>query len=193
MAAFKSEPHDILKTKYVDVPGGAKFWHATLADVVDGVVASLAKFGLSHKWITEQADKSIKVTCVITHELGHSESTEMVGAPDDSGKKNAIQQVGSTVTFLQRYTLMSICGLAAKDMDDDAKAAGGRPKKPSEPEPEGYANWWLDMVAVSDEGLAKLTAAWSAGSPAYRRYVVKFNEDEWLKLKTKASKVQVPA
>src|SRR5690606_35194749 len=63
------------------------------------------------------------VTCVITHELGHSERTTLSAAPDESGGKNSIQAVGSTVTYLQRYTLMAATGLAAKDMDDDGRKA----------------------------------------------------------------------
>ncbi len=193
MAAFKAEPHEILKTKYVNIEGGAKFWHATLADVVDGVVASLAKFGLSHKWITEQKDaNSIKVTCVITHKLGHSESTEMLGAPDSSGKKNAIQQVGSTVTFLQRYTLMSLCGLAAKDMDDDAKAAGISGKKPQPAEPEGFDDWCANMEAVADEGVARLQDTWKKSSEMFRNYTVKWEADWWARMKNKAAKVKAP-
>lgn len=186
MAYFKAEPHVILKTKKVDIQGGAKFSHATLADVVDGVVASLAKFGLSHNWVTEQADRLIKVTCVITHRMGHSERTEMVGAPDDSGKKNAIQQIGSTVTYLQRYTLLALCGLAAKDMDDDAKKAGQQQKAA---EPMGYDNWALDMEATADEGIAKLQEVWKKSSDEFRRYTVKHEDDWWAKLKTKAAKV----
>jgi len=39
--------------------------------------------------------------------------------PDTSGSKNSIQAVGSTVSYLQRYTLYSILGLASKDADTD--------------------------------------------------------------------------
>lgn len=124
MSRFKAEPTVILKQKAVNIPGGAQFSHATLAAVVDGVVANLSKHGFSHRWETEQKDKLITVTCVITHELGHQERTTLSGAPDDSGKKNAIQQVGSTVTYLQRYTLMAATGLAARDMDNDAGSVG---------------------------------------------------------------------
>src|SRR5438045_1289100 len=38
MAAFKSQPPEILKSKAVAIPGGARFNHATLAAVCDGVV-----------------------------------------------------------------------------------------------------------------------------------------------------------
>jgi len=128
IAAFKAEPMRILKSKQVNIPGGAKFAHATLADVCDGVVAALSKHGLSHKWELQQDRDRITVTCILTHEAGHSERTMLSGLPDDSGKKNGIQQIASTVTYLQRYTLMAAVGLAAKDMDDDGRGAG--PAKP---------------------------------------------------------------
>lgn len=124
MASFKAEPLKILKSKKVDIPGGAKFAHATLADVVDGVVSALSKNGLSHKWELQQDGDRIAVTCVLTHEDGHSERTTLSGLPDESGKKNGIQQIASTVTYLERYTLMAACGLSAKDMDDDGRGAG---------------------------------------------------------------------
>lgn len=124
MAAFKSDPPSILKSKEVNIPGGAKFSHATLAAVCDGVIASLSKYGFSHRWEVQQQDRLITVTCVITHTLGHQERTTLSGAPDDSGKKNAIQQVASTVTYLERYSLMAATGLAAKDMDNDGDGGG---------------------------------------------------------------------
>lgn len=189
MARFKSEPLQILKTKQVNIPGGAKFAHATLADVVDGIVSSLSKYGLSHKWETRQ-DQGITVTCILTHEAGHSERTVLTAPPDDSGKKNAIQQIASTVTYLERYTLMAACGLAAKDMDDDGRGAG-RPPKPEEPAPEGFDNWRADMTALADEGMEKLTATWASSSPEFRRYVIKFDEQWWKETKARAAKVQL--
>lgn len=188
VAAFKAEPMKILKSKQVSIPGGAKFAHATLADVVDGVVASLSKHGLSHKWELQQEGDRITVTCVLTHQSGHSERTTLSGLPDDSGKKNGIQQIASTVTYLQRYTLMAACGLSAKDMDDDGRSAGKQEQK--EQAPEGYDMWHADMTALADNGLEQLTAAWgSDGSAKYRRYVIKFDEAWWLDLKKKASRV----
>lgn len=188
MADFKAEPLRILKSKQVNIPGGAKFAHATLADVCDGVVATLSRFGLSHSWELKQLENGWpQVTCVITHEKGHSERTVLSAPPDDSGKKNSIQQIASTLTYLERYTLMAACGLAAKDIDNDGN---GPKQKEQEPAPEGYENWHADMAALAGEGLAKLTAAWGAEDSAkYRRYVIKFDEPWWLDLKAKAAKV----
>lgn len=194
MARFKSEPVEILKTKYVDVPGGAKYWHATLSDVVSKAAPALGKHGLSHKWVTVQQSGMISVTCVITHELGHSESTMLTAPPDDSGKKNTIQAIASTVAYLERYTFLALTGLAAKDMDDDGN--GGRKpgeSETTEPLPEGYGDWAADMRALTDEGSERLMTAWRACSPAYRRHVIKFDEPWWNELKAKAAKTDEKA
>lgn len=89
------------------------------AKVVDPIISGL---GLSYRFRTAQTDR-ITVTCVLTHEGGHAEENSLSGPPDASGSKNAIQAIGSTLTYLQRYTLVQALGLAAGD-DDDGKAAG---------------------------------------------------------------------
>lgn len=126
MAAFKSEPIRITKDREVDYTYNGKrtnYRHASLAEVVDAVVAAMGKHGLSHRWETKQEGNVITVTCTITHQLGHSEQTTLSGSPDESGGKNKIQAIGSTVTYLQRYTLMAATGVAAADMDDDGVKA----------------------------------------------------------------------
>lgn len=92
---------------------------AAYAAVVDPV---LGKWGLSYRFRTEQTDR-ITVTCVLTHKDGHAEENSLSGPPDGSGSKNAIQAIGSTLTYLQRYTLVQALGLSASD-DDDGQAHG---------------------------------------------------------------------
>lgn len=189
MARFKAEPMKILKSKPVDIKGGPKFNHATLADVVDGVVVNLSKHDLSHNWIVDQDDKaSIKVTCVITHKLGHSESCVLLAPPDTGPGRNGIQAIGSTITYLQRYTLMSLCGLAAKDMDNDGAGGGKNTQQP--PDPEGYEEWALNMEAVADEGLARLQEVWKKSSDVFRNYTIKWEGDWWARMKNKAGRVR---
>lgn len=118
MAEFKKNPPEIFKRKEVAF-GDTRYSHATIGDVTSLTVAGLAAHGFSHRWDTKQGDGRIVVSCILTHNLGHSESTTLEASPDSSGKKNAIQQVASTVTYLQRYTLLAACGLATKDMEDD--------------------------------------------------------------------------
>lgn len=84
----------------------------------------LAAHGLSYRFRTQQGDKQVRVTCIVSHEGGHSEETTLQAPEDHSGNKNPIQAIGSAVTFLQRYTLTAALGLATSE-DDDGKAAGG--------------------------------------------------------------------
>lgn len=131
MAEFKRDPPEIFKRKQVEFTtrdgDTTSYKHATLGDVTTAIINGLAQHGISHRWDTKQDGGKITVTCILTHSLGHSESTSLEGAPDASGKKNGIQQVASTITYLQRYTLLGASGLATKDEehDDDGRAAGG--------------------------------------------------------------------
>lgn len=134
MAAFKREPLEIFKRKevgYTTKDGDfVGYKHAELSDVVAVVVPALARHGFSHRWDVKQEQGRVIVTCIVTHRSGHSESLTMDAAPDDSGKKNKIQQVASAVTYLQRYTLLGITGMAAKGTDDDGAGSEDEPEVP---------------------------------------------------------------
>lgn len=128
MVDFKKSPPEILKNGHVhfETKNGdiMEYDYATLDHICDEVIAGLATHGLSHRWKTEQgAQGIIRVTCIITHESGHQEETALEGFPDASGGKNSIQAIGSTVSYLQRYTLLAATGLAAAGVDNDG--AGG--------------------------------------------------------------------
>lgn len=118
--AFKADPPEVLKNRKVGF-GNTNYRHAALDDASEIIGAALSKHDISHRWSVEQAEGKIKVTCVLTHALGHSESVSMEASPDDSGKKNGIQAIGSTVSYLQRYTLFTASGIAPKNVDDDGR------------------------------------------------------------------------
>src|SRR6185312_2369806 len=123
LTAFKSEQHEIIKNKEVTFGnnGKAAYKHATLDNVCNVIASGLAEHQLSHRWEVDQLDGgAIRVTCVLTHALGHSERVSLQASPDTSGSKNGIQAIGSTVTYLERYSLLAATGLATKDQDDDA-------------------------------------------------------------------------
>lgn len=92
---------------------------AAYARAVDPV---LSKHGLSYRFRSKQDDR-VHVTCILSHREGHSEENTLSGPPDTTGSKNAIQAIGSTLTYLQRYSLVQALGLAASE-DDDGRAAG---------------------------------------------------------------------
>jgi hypothetical protein len=122
MNAFKANAPEILKNKHVAYKDVA-YDHATLDHVCKAATLALSKHGLSHRWTITQDQGLIRVTCVLTHELGHSEETTLTAGPDVTGSKNAIQAIGSAVSYLQRYTLLAATGLAAANSDNDGQGA----------------------------------------------------------------------
>jgi hypothetical protein len=124
MAAFKRNPPVIVKNKTATITprdGGKPYSYefANLAAVVTAITESLAAQGISHDWTTSQQGQAVTVTCTLTHEFGHSKSTTLTANADTSGGKNAIQAVGSAVSYLERYTLLAACGIAVEDGGDN--------------------------------------------------------------------------
>ena len=94
---------------------------AAIASAVDPIIT---RHGLSYRFRSAQTDKTISVTCILSHKDGHFEETTLSGPADTTGNKNAIQAIGSTCSYLQRYSLVQMLGLASA-ADDDGKAGGG--------------------------------------------------------------------
>lgn len=130
MAAFNTESITIKKDKTVgfaakdEGKADISYMHATLGNITKMVVPALALHGLSTRWDVQQKDARVHVSCILSHAMGHSESVTMDASPDDTGKKNTIQQVSSTVSYLQRYTFLAVTGQAVEEADDDGKASG---------------------------------------------------------------------
>ena len=119
---FKSTAPTLVKDSEILVKGEGRGRYAKLDQVADKLIPALLAVGITHRWQTEtMADGRISVTCFMRHRLGHEErGSNMAGPPDTSGSKNAVQAIGSTVSYFERYTLVASCGLAIKDADTDA-------------------------------------------------------------------------
>lgn len=144
IAEFKKEDIKIVKDSRVNFTsskGTTDYMHETLGNVIAQVTEPMSRHGLSHSFDVRQNGNLITVTCRISHCLGHSEQVEMSAAPDQTGNKNSIQQIGSTVSYLQRYTLKSILGLAS--YDNDGQGGGGEKSgfMPQERFEAAYAQW----------------------------------------------------
>ena len=126
IATAKKNIPVIIKNRHVGFdskkPGAARtnYKHEDMAQIAEVVNPILANNGLSYRYRTRTENNIIWVTCIVSHRDGHSEETELPGPADTSGNKNNLQAIGSTVTYLQRYTLKSALGLAAADDDDGA-------------------------------------------------------------------------
>lgn len=143
MTKFRNECPVILKMQSVDFStskGRTNYNYEGLPDVIEQIKKTMTDCGLSHTWKTEQKESLITVTCCICHVAGHEECTSLSASPDATGNKNPVQAIGSTVTYLERYTFKAILGLASAEDND-----GGNPVETITTEQA------LDLQAVLEE------------------------------------------
>ena len=152
VSAFRSEAPTIARTSKAH---NSKY--AKIDQITETVNPLLAKHGLSFSWSTEQ-NETITVHCDVTHVDGHSQRVSLSAAPDGSGSKNAIQAIGSTVSYLQRYTLLSALGLATGEMDNDANIP---------PDTSAFAKEVEQLESCKD--LPELRAVWTGLSVEARK------------------------
>ena len=121
MAVFRAEVPAISRDAEVDFKsskGRTHYRHETLDGILRTIAPALSKAGIAPTFSTNQEGGNIKVTCRVTHSMGHFEETSMESVADNSGNKNSIQAMGSTITYLQRYTLKALLGLSAGNDND---------------------------------------------------------------------------
>lgn len=122
MSGFHSESIQLIKDKD---NSQYKSKYVSKGNLVKTAAPFLGKHGLSHRFDITQDGDSITVSCILTHEMGHSEKVSMTGQPDKSGSKNPIQQIKSTKTYLEIATFESVTGLASSEsLDDDGNGSG---------------------------------------------------------------------
>jgi len=129
MAQFRAnapELHKNCRVNFTSAKGTTDYKHADLEEVSIPIGRVMGPLGLSFRFDVKQEGQRIFVTTILQHSGGHSEQLTLNGAPDDSGNKNSIQAVGSTITYLERYGLLAITGMAVKGQDDDGRG----PKAP---------------------------------------------------------------
>ncbi len=117
---FQCECPDLRKTKQV-VFQQVSYKYAPLADITRQIGQLLKTHSLSYRWEIQDTMQEIKVSCLITHTAGHTETTTMMANPDTSGAKNQIQARGSAIEYLKRYTLIGALGLSTADTDLDGR------------------------------------------------------------------------
>lgn len=124
VAEFKKNPPEVIKDKD-NKQFGSKY--ASKGNLVNTVNAALSPFGLNASWEFDQReDGKIGVTCTLSHAQGHSKKVTLWAPPDKSGSKNPIQEIKSTITYLEIATYEAVTGIAASDAgDDDGNGAKG--------------------------------------------------------------------
>lgn len=160
--------------------------YAPLEDIQDAVRPILGKHGFGLSFRTEWPDaKTVRVIGILTHRDGHERTSEFLSSADASGNKNAIQGLGSAVSYGRRYTTKDLLNITSRGADDD----GGKPKKEEQPAPAGFQDWLDNITAVADEGWDRLNATWQGSKKEYTAHLTKTEPLMLARLKTKAKQV----
>lgn len=97
--------------------------YATFEDINDVVKPIMQKHGFAVSFKVEHHQGGINVTGVLMHKAGHREETTMLLPSDTTGSKNAVQAVGSSVSYGKRYVMSALLNLTTRGEDDDGLAA----------------------------------------------------------------------
>jgi len=102
--------------------------YALWEDINEGIRPVLAKHGFALSFRVGMAqDGKITITGILSHREGHSEDTTITLQHDSTGSKNAVQAVGSSVSYGKRYTAGALLNFTSRGEDNDGVAAGADP------------------------------------------------------------------
>lgn len=110
--------------------------YALWEDINQQILPILKKHGFALSFRASFAEGSIIVTGVLSHRSGHSVTTDVKLPADDSGSKNKVQQVGSSLSYGKRYAAGMLLNITSCGEDDDGNAGVN----------DELLNEWLDAI-----------------------------------------------
>lgn len=99
--------------------------YAYWEDINEAILPILAQYGFSLNFRVGRDMDQVVVTGILSHREGHTEETTLPLPHDASGKKNAVQAIGSAISYGKRYTATLLLNLTSRNdgTDDDGESA----------------------------------------------------------------------
>jgi hypothetical protein len=127
LAAMQPDlPSIVERGKIKNNSGGITSTYALWEDINAAIKPVLQKHGFALSFRTSTREKEVHVVGILAHRGGHQETTEITLAADNSGAKNAVQSVGSSVSYGKRYAAGALLNLTTHGEDDDGRLGGGK-------------------------------------------------------------------
>lgn len=148
-SARKKRANNFLRSKYAD-----------LACVLDACREGLAENGLAVSQILSMEGEKVSLTTLLGHSSGQWVSSILIlPAAKPSTKelpetKPNAQELGTSLTYMRRYSLMAILNIAQDDDCDDDDAEGA--VRPCRQEPKPYKDIIPESRILTEEQCAKL-------------------------------------
>jgi len=146
LAAAKLGMGRVIKGKRADAGRRGSYTYADLASALEACEHALADAGVciiqglstTDATYTDGGKQVQGTKVLVTTRLGHSSGQWVECTVEGWPTMDGVQGIGSTVTYLRRYSLMAMVGLAPEDDDGQAAQRGQqrRRKPPSRPPQE---------------------------------------------------------
>lgn len=98
--------------------------YATIDDINRVIKPVMQKHGFAVTFKVVHVKEGVSVTGILVHAAGHREETTLLLPTDLGAGRNAVQAVGSSVTYAKRYVMCALLNISTGDApDDDGQAA----------------------------------------------------------------------
>lgn len=167
-AASKDSANPFFKSKYADLNS---VWNACREP--------LSANGLAIIQTVQQRESGDVLFTVLGHSSGQWVSSSLPLRIKSDGKTNELQVMGSCLSYLRRYALAAIVGVAPADEDDDGNSVKGYQVKPEnnhQAQKVAPQNNQIAIKLISQEQAEELRKVIAKCSPVFKSQV-----DELLK------------
>jgi len=153
--SFLMQCPPILKNRKVPKGEGAttEYDYPELSNIIETIKQAETENGFVHEWKTHYEGAYIVVTCIVSHNGGHTEENYMKALPDSTGYKNSLQAESSAISYMRRITLMGVFGLSGKGDDNDARGPIESVKHPWGVPPRPTREQWEEAMFKVGDGI----------------------------------------
>lgn len=163
--------------------------YADLASVWDACRTHLADAGLSVVQGPRADEAKVSLTTMLLHTSGQWMRSELTM----TAQQNTPQAIGSCLTYLRRYALAAMVGIAPAEDDGNAASGNGRPAAVEVVEPPaGYVEWLVDFSNAANHGLVALRQTFKNARLEYREHLTKHDQVRYEQIKVRAGQVELP-
>ncbi len=110
----------ISKKGTIDMGAKGSMKFARYEDLDDAIRHLYVAEGFSLSFVSEPTDKGIVLVAVLAHSAGHHKTSRLQLPPDAGAGRNALQALGSALTYAKRYLTCDLFNIVTVGLDDDA-------------------------------------------------------------------------
>ena len=126
--------------------GKERYKFANIGDIVAQTKDEISANKLFYDFKTEDSKEFMKIICTVTHEAGHSKSTDFTIPIGKEDYMTDVQKYGARLSFGKRYAFCNAFGITTGDEDTDAVAT----EKKSTEVPQATKDELLLMTSVAE-------------------------------------------